>query len=312
MNYDYLEATSSLGKESPCLDYLDHEASYSSGWEKFIYEGCKEVQIWLNPNAEKLKIKGSIPYFIAGQNFKTFPEDFSKGILHLSEVLDMDLNKAEVNVFEFGTTLETPFPVSGIFSSHLKIQGMKTRSFDYGKYFEDKVMILKLYDANKNLKNKLSRHEREKLSSLFGYNPLANYLKIESHYKQPAICFKNRHISIKDLLEPQFQTICKEDLLTKYKSIMKASSIELKNKKQITSATIPLLVLKEFESLLPCKVYDLIKKRIKDIPKEILTNDDKKSRRSQIRANLKKIESVKPCKYDISDLLINQTISIES
>ena len=98
----------------------------------------------------------------------------------------------------------------------------------------------------------------------------------------------------------------------KYKSIMKASSIELKNKKQITSATIPLLVLKEFESLLPCKVYDLIKKRIKDIPKEILTNDDKKSRRSQIRANLKKIESVKPCKYDISDLLINQTISIES
>jgi len=312
MNFDYLEASKSLGKDKLCLDYLDHEASYSSGWEKFIYEGCKEVQVWLNNEAGKLKVKGSIPYFIAGQNFKTDPEDFSNGITHLSEILNLDLMKAEVNVFEYGTILEIPFPVREVFNSHLKIQGMKTRSFDYGKYFEDRVMTLKLYDANKNLKNKLTRYERERLSSLFGYKPSANYLKIEGHYKKPSVSFKNRFINIDELLKPEFQAICKEDLLSKYRSIMKANTIELKSKKQITSSTIPLMVLKEFESLLPCKAEELIKQKIKALPCDLMTKEDKKSRNRQIKANLKKIETVRACKYDLSEILINQVLSNES
>lgn len=312
MNFDYIEMTKSLDLEKPCLDYLDHQASYSSGWEKFIYEGCKDVQIWLNPEANKLKVKGSIPYFILGQNFKTGPEDFIKGIAYLSEVLALELNQSEVNVFEYGTIIETPFPVKDVFNSHLKIQGMRTRSFDYGKYFEDRVLTFKLYDANKNLKNKLSKEEREKLASLCGYESSANYLKLESHYKKPSVYFKNRFLKLADLLEPEFQTICKEELLTKYSSIMKANSIELKSKKQITSSTIPLLILKEYECLLPCKAEDLIKQKIKAFSSELLTKEDKKSRNRQIKANLKKIESVRTCKYDVSKILIKQVLSNES
>lgn len=303
MNFDYLEASKSLDKDKPCLDYLDHEASYSSGWNKFIYEGCKAVEIWLNPETSNMKIKGSIPYFIAGQNFKTGPEVFINGINHLSEILNLDLLKAEVNVFEFGTILEIPFPAREIFNSHLKIQGMKSSSYDYGKYFEDRILKVKLYDAGKNIKNKLSREERNMLTSDYGYNPLQNYLKIENHYKKPSVCFKNRFILVNDLIKTEFKSICKEDLLNKYKSIMKTNTIDIRNKKQLTSSTIPLLILREFENLLPYKVEELIKQKIKVIPSDILTKEDKKSRRRQIMANIKKLESVRACQYDISEIL---------
>jgi len=312
MSIDFIEVVKNITKESPCLDYLYHEASFDSGWNKFIYEGCKAIEIWLNPREEKFKIKGSIPYFLAGQNFKTGPDDFRNGIIHLSEILDMDLMKAVVNVFEYGTILEIPFNAKEVFNSHVKVQGMKTRSFDYGRYFEDRVLRIKLYDAGKNIKNKLNKEERNMLMSAFGYNPLQNYLKIENHYKKPSVCFKNRFINVHELLKPEFQTICKEDLLNKYRSIMKANTCEVKNKKQFNASTIPLLLLMEYENFLPCNVKDLIKQKIKGIPSEILTKEDKKSRRRQIMANIKKLESVKSCKYDISDILISQLFSSDS
>jgi hypothetical protein len=312
MNFDYLEASKSLSKDKLCLDYLNYEASYSSGWNKFIYEGCRIVEIWFNPEADKMKIKGSIPYFIAGQNFKTGPEDFINGVTHLSEVLKVDLRKAEVNVFEYGTILEIPFLVREVLSSHLKIQGMKTRPFDYGKYFEDRVLRVKLYDAGKNIKDKLNKEERNRLISACDYCPHKNYLRIENHYKKPSICFKGRVIIVGDLLKPEFQTICREDLLTKYRSIIKANSILVKNKKQLTSSTIPLLLLKEFEDLLPGNVEDLLRQKIKSFPIDLLTKEDKKSRRRQIKNNWKKVQTVRTCQYDISGILKDQIFSSES
>ncbi len=311
MSFDYISAEKDLGQDQICLDYLNHEASYSSGWDKFIYEDCKAVQIWLNTDARKLKLMGSIPYFIAGQNFKTSLKDFISGIDHLSEVLTTDLMKAEVKVFEFGTTLEIPFSAKEVFNSHLKIQGMRTRSFDYGKYFDDRIMTFKLYDANKNLKNKLTKGEREKLTSLYNYNPSSNYLKIESHYKKPSISFKSRHLDIAYLTSDSFQAACKDELINKYGSIMKANSINVNSKKQLTTSTIPLLILKEYENLLPCNLDELIKQKIKSIPDNILTKDDKKSRRRQIKANMRRLESVGTCKYDLSKYLNNQLLSVE-
>lgn len=312
MNFDFLEASKSLDKDKICLDHLDHEASYSSGWQKFIYEGCKAIEIWMNPDTDKLKIKGSIPYFITGQNFKTSSEDFEQGIDHISEVLNLDIRQAEVNVFEFGTTLSIQFPAKEIFTSHIKIRGMRSRAFDHGKYFDDRVLRLKLYDAGKNIKNKLTKEERQKLSNYSGYDPFQHYLKIENHYKKPQVCFKRSLLLVDDLMKPEFQTICKEDLLKKYQSIMKSNSFEIKSKKQVTSSTIPLLLLKEFEGLLPCKAEDLIRQKIKSFPAEILSKEDKKSRVRQIRANLRKIETVRSCQYDISEILMNQILSSES
>ena len=73
-----------------------------------------------------------------------------------------------------------------------------------------------------------------------------------------------------------------------------------------------MILLKEYESLLPCKVEELIKQRIKNIPLDVMTKDDKKSRKRQIMAYIKKLESVRDCKYDLSELLLNQVLTNES
>jgi hypothetical protein len=312
MNFDYIEAVISLDKDKPSLDYLDYQACYNTGWEKYLYEGCKAVEVWLNPDTAMLKIKGSIPYFVEGHNFNSSHSAFKSGIDHLSNVLALDLHKAEMKKFEYGTILEIPFPVNDIFLSHLKIPGMKTKPFDYGIYFEDRVLKVKLYDANRNLKIKLNRQERERLTLNFGYNVHSNYLKIENHYKNPYNYFKQGIISLGDMLSPDFETICKHDLSEKYKSIMKTKSINLKNKKQLTSSTIPLIILKEYERLLPCSAEELIKQKIKSLPASIMTNEDKKSRRRQIKANFKKLYSEQLCQYDVSGILLNQLILSES
>ncbi len=312
MNFDFLEATKSLDKDKICLGYLDHEASYSSGWNKFIYEGCKAVEILINQEAGRMKLRGSIPYFFTGQNFQFSSDDFRKGVDHLSDVLNLDIGKADVNVFEFGTTLKIPFPAIEVFNSHVRIQGMKARSFDHGKYFDDKILRVKLYDAGRNIKNKLTKEERQKLSEYFGYDQFQNYLKIENHYKKPLVCFKKSLLRVDDLMKPDFESICKEDLLTKYKSIMKSDSIEIKSKKQVNCSTIPLLLLKEYEKFLPCNAEELIRQKIKGFPSEVLSKEDKKSRVRQIRANLRKIQSAKSCQYDVSGILINQLQASES
>ncbi len=294
------------------MDCLDYQACYNTGWEKYMYEGCKAVEIWLNPGAELLKIKGSIPYLFQGHNFRCSLDTFKKGVGHLTDVLSLDLMGAEMKAFEYGTILEIPFPVEEVLFSHLKILGMKTRAFDYGVYFEDRVLRFKLYDAGKNLKKKLNWQERNRLAQVYGYNPKSNYLKIENHYKNPLSYFKQGVISLEDILRPDFETLCKHDLSEKYKSIMKSKSINLKSKKQITSSTIPLIVLKEYEDFLPFSAEELIKKKIKSLPSSIMSYEDKKSRRRQIKANFRKLISDQPCQYNISDILLNQIFLSES
>lgn len=309
MNFDYLEISRSLDKDKPCLDYLEWQLSTKNGWNKFTYEGCKDLEFWLNEEYPSIKIKGSIPYFMAGQNFKAGIQDLKSGFEFLGSILDLNLFNAEVKAFEYGTILQIHFNPRYIFDSHIKIQGMKTRAFDYGKYFEDRIMKVKLYDAGKNLKVKLDKNERERLSCSFGYNPQANYLKLENHYKKPSISFKQRIIQASDLIEGPFEQLCKADLLNKYDSIMKTKQVKITDKKQLSSSTIPLLILKEFEAFLPCKAEDLLKKKIRSIPEGILTKEDKKGRIRQLKSNLKKLETVNECEYDISEMLEKQILS---
>lgn len=301
MNFDYLEIAKSLGKDKLCSDYLECQLSTKSGWSKYEFEGCKVLEVWHHCESNELKVKGSLPYFIAGQNFHTDMNDLRDGVRYLSNVLETDLTDSEVKAMEFGTILQTPFSPKEVFNSHIKVTGKKARTYDYGKYFVDSNMKVKLYDAGRNIKLKLDKAERAGLAT-FGYNPLANYVKIENHYIRPSIYFMIRDLKLKELLTDQFQDLCKMDLLNTYYSIKKSSQAMANNKKDLSSSTIPLLVLKEYEDFLPCKAEELIKKKLREIPEAILTKEDKKARARQIRDNFKKINLSK-CEYDLSPFL---------
>ena len=305
MNYDFIEISQSQDKDKPCLDYLEWQYSSRNGWEMYHIEGSRNMEIFISQ--DQLRIKGSLPYFTSGQNFYSGINDFRNGIDFLCDSLKLDLKMAEVNCLEYGTILEIPFKPKEIFLSHTGIQGMKKRTFDNGIYFEDKVLKHKLYNAGINIKQKLSKQERMNLMPL-GYDPKANYLRIENHYKKPSIAFKKRDIQVRDILEDSFQALCREDLFNKYQSIMKTRQVRIQDKKNLSSATIPLLILKEYAEFLPERPEDLIRERIKAIPEEVLSKNDKKSRLRQVRQNFKKIESKESSPYDLSEILKNKAI----
>ncbi len=67
--YDYLELTKVLYDDNIFLKDVQHEASYQSGWEKFLLHGYKDLEIWYKPTSNLIRIKGSLPYFYKGHNF---------------------------------------------------------------------------------------------------------------------------------------------------------------------------------------------------------------------------------------------------
>jgi len=74
-------------------------------------------------------------------------------------------------------------------------------------------------------------------------------------------------------------------------------------KGDINAGTVPLLILKELESIYPFRTEDLLKAMIKEIPAEIFSPADRKARMKTIRENLKKIHIEGKSEYDISELL---------
>ena len=75
------------------------------------------------------------------------------------------------------------------------------------------------------------------------------------------------------------------------------------SKADINAGTIPLMILKELEELYGFNTEELIKGKLKEIPEEVFSQDDRKARLRTIRDNLKKISQHEKSIYDIEELL---------
>ena len=204
----------------------------------------------------------------------------------------MNLWEAELSRFEYGSIIEVQAKPEELIRHHIKIKGMQTRSINPdAKIFEGLIQSLKLYDAGRNIKNKLDKDIRSLLSNDYGYDQGKHYLKIENHYKKPyKVLNSGIRILVNDLLIPEFYQKCKADLLSQYKNIMKTGTLLIPNdKKSLSAGSIILLAFKETESLFNINAEERINSLLKSIPEEILNQNDKKARKRQIREMLKKI-----------------------
>jgi hypothetical protein len=289
---DYAEITKHLYKDKPCFDHLQYEAGYSSGWNKFMLKGCKEMEVWYNESNNLLKVKGSLPYYWQKHNFNFDREALLESIQDISERLKINLWEAELSRFEFGSIIEVNEKPEELIRHHLKIKGMQTRSINPdAKVFEGNLQSLKLYDAGRNMKNKLDKPIRSHISQVYGYNQDKQYLKIENHYKKPYKALNSGiRIQVNDILIPEFYHKCKADLLSQYRNIMKTETLLIpKDKKALSAGNIILLAFKEVENLFNINAEERINSMLKAIPEEILNQNDKKARKRQIREMLKKL-----------------------
>jgi hypothetical protein len=90
---------------------------------------------------------------------------------------------------------------------------------------------------------------------------------------------------------------------------MKTGIIKLpEDKKDINAGTIPLIVLKELESIFHFNTEELLSNKLKSIPSEMLNKNDKKARQAILKANMKKLVNCGVSEYDISNKLEEQKI----
>lgn len=307
MNFDYAELTKSIGKDKLSYQYLEEVGAYPNGFKSYILKGVEKMKVRVHQEAGLIELKANLPYYWQGHNF-----NFSKGTMiealqHTSEMLNINLFQAELRRFEFGCIVEVSQRPDDFLNNHLSYKGKpfqvwqnKSYSAITGKEFQDEVLKVKLYDAGLNLRMKTSTSIRQELERTSGYDKKKNYIKLENHYKNPNVYFKNRCLFVNEVLQEDFMQHCKNDLIETYKSIMKTGLIKIPtNKKDLNAGTLPLILLKELGLIYGFNPEELLEQKVNAIPKNVFSQYDFKARKEQFKLNWSKVVSAEGSQYDI-------------
>lgn len=309
---DYIDITKHLEyKDTINLMHLQLEASYSSNWNKYFIKGCRQLEIWINPILAQIRIKGSVPYFFQGHNFTFNNKAFSEVIAYLNQLLKCDLWNAVVNSFEYGVIFEVSTKPSEYIQHHREkpkeglILNEKVKDKGCFRWWEDKWVKLKMYDAGKNIKYKQDLSMRKTIENE-GWKPQINYLKWEIHYKKPHLALnKGIAIILADLVNPRWTKKFKDDLFSQYQRLAPRKNIASPiNKKEISSANIIMLELCEAYINEGYSIQEIKKKLYNRINTfEVLSESDKKARKRQTNHLIAKLSESKTSEWDLSDFL---------
>jgi hypothetical protein len=311
---DYLEATKQLqGKDKPFLGHLHQEAAYQSGWNKYLLNGCKSLEILHNKPASLIRIKGSLAYFYQGHNFSFTNRQFVEAMNYINDILHLNNFDALVDLFEFGQILEVEdLPRNFILNHRERPKSgllLYENPKDRGNFrrWEAPEIRLKMYDAGKNIQQKQDK-EMQELIQAGGWNPKGSHLKFEAHYKKPeALLNKGRGMMLADLVNPNWNQTFRADLYNQYKRLIPMGKIEFPdNKKDLSTSDLLMLTLADTnlnEGNTLQEVKKMLFDRINAIPEEVLTDADKKARKRQISTLLQKIKVTQESRWDLTEKL---------
>ena len=293
---------------SPDFSKVEEVVTYYRGvnvWTEYnIVRKHFPVKIRLNKSSGEMKIEGNFGMFWNGHNMAFPNTDFSNSIDFISTKLKTDLRGMKLAEFDHSAIVKLEQHPDAVINNHLSIPGHETKPQKAGKYFKKpRVQLVKLYNATRRMKQVYSSTMRAKIYRDCGISDKDHLLRFEKKFLHPDAYFKSR-LTVDDILHPDFIDILNDDLIETYKSIMKTGLMKLPmKKKDITSATIPLIIAKEMGLIHNFNFDELVKQKIKDIPESLLTKNDKKARMRQIKANLKKISSSGTSQYDITEAI---------
>lgn len=312
---DYIDITKHFeNKVTINIAHLQLEATYSTGWEKYYLTGCTRLEVWINQYLYIVRIKGSIPYFFQGHNFNFCNKSFNEAIKYLNNVLNCNLWDAIVNALEYGIIFEVPAKPSEYIQHHRERSQERLtcneKSKDKGgfRWWNDKNVKLKMYDAGKNIKYKQGLSMKEIIKEE-GWNPYSYYLKWEVHYIKPHLALnKGKAIKLADLVNPKWTKKLNENLLIQYKRLNSLRTITPPiNKKDISTADILML------ECIECYInqgYSMkeIKKRLYNRIDTFtaLSESDKKARKRQISTLTSKLIESEISEWDLSELISNK------
>ena len=299
-------------KDKPFFGHCQEIAAYRSGEIKYNILGCRPLEIYWNESLHRLRLKGSLLYFIQNHNFTYSDSLFREAVEYLEGILYCSLWDSNVDEFEYGTIIEVEkSPKEYIlhhFTNDKKLSESKNqKSENFLRRWEEPNVSLKMYDENRNIKLKQNKSEIEYLRQA-GWNPELHYLKWEAHYKRPHLIFNGgSFLKLADLLNPAFQERFREDLLYQYSRLSPFRTvIPPENKKQASTDGILLLTLAEtlLNDNIPLpKMKKFIYAKINSFPNSVLSPDDKGARKRQFRPLLKKLEESDTSQWDLLEVL---------
>ena len=310
---DYIQATKHLSdKDRLFLRHCRLEAEYSSGWQKYWLQGCEKLEIWYNSSLNWMRLQGSIMYYWQGHNFTYDKKDFVAAIDHIIKIIHISIWDAMIEAFEYGVIMQVPKKPKEYIKRHSSIPSEKLilneKPKDKGnfRWWEDRNVCNKMYDAAQNIKKKQGLQRKEILKES-GWNPEGEFLTWEAHYQKPEILNHGKGLLLADLMKPYWENVFKEDLYVQYKRLIPMKSlITPTNKKDLSSADIVMLALAEAqinagENLQEVKkmLYD----KINAIPEGVLSKADKDSRKRQIKSLFDKLQESPESEWDLSEKL---------
>ena len=299
------------GKVSPFFGHCQIVATYPTGAARYRLEGCEGLDIYWNPDSF-LKLQGSIMYYWQGHNFTYDPEAFQAAIDYIGKMLHVDLWDCIVEVFEYGVIMPVEVKPRDYIQHHKAKPSEHLQQYINGKdkgdftSWQDPNVRLKMYDAGKNIQKKQGMSRRDIIQEA-GWNPQDYYLKWEAHYLKPSVLNHGKGVILANLINPDWQSIFKEDLYKQYKRLIPMAQVEAPTiKADLSTASIIALVLVE-DSLNESKSLQEVKKmlynRINSFPDEVLSKSDKDARKRQVKAILEKMKEADTSKWDLSKQL---------
>lgn len=309
---DFLSATTSFeGKDNKFIAHsLQFAAEYCSGWQKYWLEGCRKLAVWIHPQYQMLRLEGSIAYYWQGHNFRFAKKDFVEAIQHINNTLGINIWHSIMNCFEYGVIMEVVMKPQEYITHHAANPKSKLlvneKSKDKGnfRWWEDKYVKLKMYDAGVNIMMKQGERMMQAIQQM-GWCKDGYFLKWEAHYLKPECLNRGVGLKLYNLVNPDWENIFKEDLYLQYKRLTPMKGIITPtNKKELSTADILMLTMAD-ESLDRGRTIEELKKvlysRINAIPDEVLTKSDKDLRKAQIRKILSRIKEEDNSIYDLSN-----------
>lgn len=267
------------------------------GWLKTDKKGCHylltgeftHLNVRYDVDNSFVEISGSLMYYMQGHNFTFSRQAFIDAVKIIGNKLHLNLWDASVTELEFGIIMEIEEkPETYINSHHAKkeeklTEDSKQRDNGHFKWWNDRNVSIKMYDARRNLMKKVPKQIRNGIED---FNPESKYLKFEVHYKQPHIVLnRGKDIKLNSLILPAWTDRLKEDLLLQYGRLLSISRlIPPQDKKEALTANWLLRGLIQ-SGLLQGKSPESTKRTLYEILKSynVLNPDDRKARQRQFR-----------------------------
>ena len=237
---DFISATISGCKGALNYSHLVLESEnkkYNSTY--YAIDGCEEMKIVIKHNTGEIRLKGSVPYFFQGNNFSFNRKKFVQAINYINTLTNIDFWQSDIDEFEYGVIMEVPQAPRNYIVHHTAKQGEKLVQNEKGKdngkfrWWDDKFVSIKLYDAGRNIKIK-QNDNRKKIIRNAGWDDNKEYIKFEVHYKKPhQYLNKGKAMKLYCLANPEWNARLNEDLLMQYQKLRPYKEITIPTNKKL-------------------------------------------------------------------------------